>query len=459
MSHNRWNALWFSRRDPMYESAQSEHTFYVVYQPPRSGGRQYASYVDAATFEIEAFSQAPEPKHFFELIRVDHPCLPYFDVEWYPLFKPEPTTAILDAVQGLVTKAFKHFFNKDLNATDFLFTCSSSPAKESYHLVIRRTEDPLLVFKNNHEAHLVFYRQMLELMSDEEKRFLADNGKGKPVIDGSVYDQHRSMRTCGSSKQEDPARVFRPYKSNRPWPEYLITEFCGRATVQLPELAVQQLQTHKYKSPTTAAQLLPEHPLRKKVLEAAQKAGEKVRLDKIKQKANGTMFCLIREGATTVCAVTGLTHESNNCFAMLSVEREGATECRLYCNSERCAEEYVSLFSHPPPLLSPAPPEIPTFGIEQQHLSAEKVDDWDIDQSKHAKDITDALNKPGSTVFLKSPMGKQKTTGLRHPLTSDRNWQDNIRSSAVATLREAIPPRACPNAAKDTGRGNARTFQ
>lgn len=439
MAETRLGATWYfgtGAQQAMFDNTPPTHRFFVMHHGRR--GRAYASFTDAMVFKHEAFDQEHSSRHFFELIRSS--CLPYFDLEWDPRLHPVSRDDVLKAVVDVLVAEFRKQYDKELQPDHFLFTCSSKPEKESFHLVIR--PDPIFVFETVLEQKHFMKRLEQQLLDQHNPSLAYEGGSHPTVFDTSVYSRNRTMRTCGSSKIDEPSRVFEPHPaSTRPWEHYLITDFAGANPEILPRRAPNAAaRESRHLAAASTLETLQQHPLATRVLEAAQRLGEQVSIRTITRKSDSKVDFYLQRTSTGTrrCAISGEAHDgTNNCYAVLRELGCDHRVCVMRCYSARCYARERLLFEDLPRVEVPrhvaGPVPIP---LDLRHLTAKDVKDWDRDQIQQAKDMLDALRQTRSTMMLRSPMDTGKTAWLEAALEQDNGR--HFRRILIISCRQSL---------------------
>jgi hypothetical protein len=160
---------------------------------------------------------------------------------------PDEVVAKLLAFYCIV---FKEYYGIALQSNSFLLSRSSKPTKESFHVTVRQSPStnsnsnqdaapkPCLAFQNTHVDQKQFMkyfemrvRNPKTPRESDAARLLLDD-EDKPVFDMGVYTRNRLMRTLGSSKAKEPARMLRPYQLAYPLPQLALTsDFVGSDTI------------------------------------------------------------------------------------------------------------------------------------------------------------------------------------------------------------------------------------
>ena len=155
----------------------------------------------------EAFRQLsmlkPPRRHAFETIRPDRPVKPYLDLDDS---NPPPgltVDMVMSRCEELVTKVFREEYGQRLTPSDFIWTPSRKQDKLSLHLVIS-THAPQLVFSTNLKGHPHGAYKLAKTLVSMRDPIVS------PLVDLSVYDTKRQMRTVYSSKPTKYQSVLLP---------------------------------------------------------------------------------------------------------------------------------------------------------------------------------------------------------------------------------------------------------
>jgi hypothetical protein len=156
----------------------------------------------------------PEYRNFCEVLRDEHPCKPYLDVDVpenapWPSYLPQGSP--MD-VAGFLAPIVKHVFQEDfdvrLHDSDLIWTHSEGTTKKlSIHLVIC-TRSPQVVFRSNRKtphgaAHLA-----------ERLRSILNVAREDGTIDMTVYSLRRGMRMLGCTKRDKPGMMVPVFDDN-----------------------------------------------------------------------------------------------------------------------------------------------------------------------------------------------------------------------------------------------------
>ena len=217
LPHNE-HSVWFHRQQDAFDYVQP-HTptpGYVSYDQRKTNGKiskVYAVFISFASYFKAEDELKKHQKNGCELIRSDHPCRLYSDVEWTIKFdlsserqlQFEDAVKNADAHMAIWLQSLKHqletYFGVD--STHIVLTGSriksDAAMKMSYHVIIEN-----LAFTCNHDGAMqaVF----------ESVPFPNMPGVTKNPIDLLVYTPNRNIRMIGCGKLSEPnnSLLFHP---------------------------------------------------------------------------------------------------------------------------------------------------------------------------------------------------------------------------------------------------------
>ncbi|OQR89664.1 hypothetical protein ACHHYP_06130 [Achlya hypogyna] len=182
-----------------------------------AGSRKFLV-ADADLFADTYLQTAPHQRHVYEIIREDHPCRLYFDLEFTKAYNPQITmpSALLDMLFDLVALAFYRDYGLCLRRSDVVDLASSSDSKFSHHWIVapRTADGRLVLFQNNiHAGH--FVKRLLATFVDDTHplNVFKKDGSRQLLVDTGVYTRCVALDAASFMRRSN--RAFRLWLSSK----------------------------------------------------------------------------------------------------------------------------------------------------------------------------------------------------------------------------------------------------
>lgn len=218
-----------SETDGLSSSSASSNTLRVFSRELSSTGKRVFCGVDLREFWDYYAALRRWNRHHYEIIRENHPCRLYLDVEFYREFNAKlegKEESLMELLFQQIADAVQTELGILIGRDAFLDLDSSTPKKFSRHVIVHMPGDQL--FRSNLDVG-----RLVRLVIERSPRDLwveAGGVGGKQrahIVDDAVYTKNRAMRLYLSSKV-GKAAVLLPAESNR-FPCELMSaegEFC-----------------------------------------------------------------------------------------------------------------------------------------------------------------------------------------------------------------------------------------
>ena len=255
--------VWFEIQEP--GATVKEPKLWADPKGKQSGFRGFCSYPDWKTAFPMLNQLEPPRRHVFEILK--GPVKPYLDLDGDDTPADVTPEIVMERAEKLLTRIFRQDYDVYLQSSDFNWTVSKvsqkhdaaaalgvAPKKISLHLVIS-THRPQVLFASSSSKHpdssAYVIAKRLRQTGDEVVA---------PLVDLTVYDHNRKMRTVGSSKPQKHYSVLEPVDLEhyrRAPKDFYITWHDDEEDVRTLTVPLEQRSTEEVAMPKQPRKLYP----------------------------------------------------------------------------------------------------------------------------------------------------------------------------------------------------------
>nr|XP_039272767.1 DNA-directed primase/polymerase protein-like [Styela clava] len=178
----------------------------ISLQNNRSGRKFIACTYEKFWWEYRKMMKNNWPRHFYEVIRENKPCHPYFDLEFLKESNTEvDANKIVDDLICFSCNKLESDFGIVCSEWNVLRLDSSTSEKFSQHLIFRI---PGIAFRSNFDVG-DFVEELCENPEFRHRLTIHSGGQDKLIVDKAVYTKNRHFRLFQSCKKGKEALLLR----------------------------------------------------------------------------------------------------------------------------------------------------------------------------------------------------------------------------------------------------------
>ena len=230
---------------------EMEHEFFAAYQTNGWSSKKNAmiEYWPYTSFEsLEEYQQLltkfqPEERHFYECIKSNRKCKPYFDLDYSKQFvEPETAQKIVkgfcEDLSNFIEKVYNISIDQNCfrikNGSGIKNTSKGEVYVQSFHIIINDN----FIIQNNNEY-------MQQLHDDLKKYYQKTNPPWYDWVDHLVYTTDRLMRCLHNKKYKDTERHFKKV-GEHPDSDYFITTIDESLPILPISLSAKNINTKNH---------------------------------------------------------------------------------------------------------------------------------------------------------------------------------------------------------------------